>query len=201
MARLGFDLILLGAPAAGKDTQADLLMKKYKLKPVKSGKYFRHMAQLHNKQSELLKKTFAKGGAAPMKLMKEFIEKELSSIPKNSDLIFIGNPRLKPEAQFLKKLLEERNRDFYAIAITLPANEIKRRSSKRMRDVQDWKYVDNRIRMYRLQVSKTLEYLKNLRKLATVNGNQSIEKVAKDITKALNDHQRQQAISSSQAKR
>ena len=37
--RLGFDLILLGAPAAGKDTQAILLERKFAFKPVESGKY------------------------------------------------------------------------------------------------------------------------------------------------------------------
>jgi adenylate kinase len=201
MPRLGFDLIILGAPAAGKDTQAELLVKKYGLKKVESGKYWRKMAKQKNSLGDLLRRTFSKGQPAPVKFMKFFIVKELSKVSKKRDLIFIGNPRLKPEAQFLAKLLKTKGRDFFVINIDLPSKEIRERSIKRMRDIQDWKYVDNRIKMYRLQVSKTLNYFNSLNKLKVVNGNQSISKVAQNIQKAINDYQRSQTTRGIKEKR
>jgi adenylate kinase len=201
MDRLGFDLVLLGAPAAGKDTQAALLMKRFKLKPVESGKHWRRMARRKDATGELLRRTFSKGNPAPVRLMKEFIQVQLKNAPKNGDLIFIGNPRLKPEAQLMTRLLKSRNRDYIVISIDLPVAEIKRRSLARMRDDQDWKYVDNRIRMYRLQVSKTLEYFNKLGKLKTVNGNRPIPAVAKDIAKIIHDYKGPQGNPGTQRQR
>jgi adenylate kinase len=195
--RLGFDLILLGAPAAGKDTQAALLMRKFQLKPVESGKYWRWAAKQNNADGQLLRRTFSRGNPTPVKLMKKFILKSMKSANKNVDLIFIGNPRLKPEAQLLAKLLKSRRRDFFVISIQLPQKEIIKRSLKRKRDDQDWKYVDNRIKMYRLQVSKTLNYFKGLGKLRTVDGNRTIPAVAADISRIIDDHQRRKANSGS----
>jgi adenylate kinase len=194
MARLGFDLILLGSPASGKDTQALILLKKYPFKAVESGKYWRKMAAQKNATGALLRKTFSKGNPTPVKLMKSFIVKQMSGATKTRDLLFIGNPRLKPEGQLLKRLLEQQKREFLVINITLPEAEIRARSLKRMRDDQDWKYISNRIKMNRLQVSKTINYFKSLNKVKTVNGNQAVSKVAQDIQKAINDYQRSQTV-------
>ena len=201
MARLGFDLVLLGAPAAGKDTQADILRKRYRLKAVESGKHWRKMSKQDSAEGRLLRRTFGKGHPAPVRLMKRFLQKELKGVPKSADLLFIGNPRLKPEAQLLNGILNSKKRDYLVVGITLPAAEIRKRSLKRMRDDQDWKFVGNRIKMYRLQVSKTLSYFKSQGKLKTVNGNRPVKQVAKDIQKAINDHQGRKANSSAKGKR
>lgn len=190
MSKLGFDLILLGAPAAGKDTQALKLLEKYQFKAVESGKHWRKMASKKNAQGALLRKTYSKGQAAPVKFMKDFLSAQLKNIPANTDLLFIGNPRLKPEAQLLTKLLKAKNRDYLVVSIELPQAEIKKRSLLRMRDEQDWKYVDNRIKMYKFQVSKTLDYFKSLNKLRVVKGNQSVPLVSKDILKIIHDYNR-----------
>lgn len=190
MTPLGFDLILLGAPAAGKDTQALILQKNLKLKPVESGKYWRKMASQNNAQGKLLRSTFSKGKLAPVRLMKGFITDNLKNIPHDSNLVFIGNPRLKPEAQLLVKLLRQKRRDFFAIFLSLPDREIKKRSKKRHRDIQDTEYIQTRIRLNRELVSKTVEYFKGLNKIKVINGNQSITAVAKDVRKAINDYQK-----------
>jgi adenylate kinase family enzyme len=201
MERLGFDLILLGAPAAGKDTQAAILMRRFRLKPVESGKHWRRLAARNDALGRLLHRTFSKGQPTPVKLMKKFLVSQVSAAPKSRDLIFIGNPRLKPEAQLLAKLLKLKGRDYLAIAIDLPVDQVRKRSLARMRDDQDWKYVGNRIRMYRLQVRKTILYFKGLDKLRIVDGNRPVAAVAKDILKIINDYQRSQANRASQGKR
>lgn len=201
MDRLGFDLILLGAPAAGKDTQAQLLSKRYKLKAVESGKHWKRLALRKDATGQLLRQTFGKGYLVPVRLMKIFLATKLRVIQKNEDLLFIGNPRLKPEAQLLVKLLKAKKRDYFVISIDLPEAEIRRRSLKRMRDDQDWKYVDNRIKMYRLQISKTLDYFKSQGKLKTIKGNRPITTVQRDILHIINDYQRSQRNRTPQRKR
>jgi adenylate kinase len=200
--RLGFDLILLGAPAAGKDTQADKLLKKLSAaRPVRSGAYWRRVAKQNNAQGELLRRTVGRGYAAPVKLMRQFIERQLQSAKSSHDLIFIGNPRLVPEAKLLNKLLSTKNRDYMVLALTLPDQVVRRRSALRHRDEQDKKYVGNRIKMYKTQVSKTLQYFRSLGKLKTINGNQTIAQVHRDIIKQINDYQRSKRNSVTQRKR
>jgi len=201
MNRLGFDIILLGAPAAGKDTQALPLIRKHGLLPVESGKHWRKAASRKDAVGARLRRTFSKGQPAPVSMMKEFLLKELKTARKSADMIFIGNPRLKQEAQLLVRLLQAKGRDYLVIGIGLPVAEIRKRSLKRMRDDQDWKYVGNRVKMYGIQVKKTLDYFKSLNKLRMVDGNRSIASVGHDISKIINDYQRQQANRVPQAKR
>lgn len=187
--RLGFDLILLGDPTAGKDTQAAILMKHYALKPVETGVYWRSLAKKKN-NSALIRNRQARSLPAPVKVIKEFLINNLQRVPKNKNLIFVGGPKLKPEAEFLKKQLELNKRDFLVIWMTLPIKEILKRSLKRMRNIDDSKYIRVRINWYKNQQGKTLKYFKKLGKVRFVKANQSIPKVTKDIEKAINDYSR-----------
>ena len=186
--RLGFDIVLLGQIASGKDTQANILMGTYDLKPVESGKYWRTLAKSKSKEGDWLRRTTAKGLPAPVALMKKFIVDNLARKPKNKDLIFIGNPRLKPEAQLLNKLFKSRREDYIAFYITLPNREVKKRSLGRKRDALDEKYIKARIKWHKEQVSKTVKYFDSLGKLTKINGNQTIPKIAKDIEQVIKKH-------------
>lgn len=181
--RLGFHIVLLGQVAAGKDTQAGFLMNDFALTPVESGKYWRTLAKAKTKEGELLRKTTGKGLPAPVSLMKKFLIEQISKRPLSKDLIFIGNPRLKPEAQLLKKVLENKKEKFCVIYITLPDKEIIKRSSLRKRDALDVVYIKNRILWHKNQVTKTVSYFDTLGLLKKVSGIGTQEKVRKDVLK------------------
>ena len=193
MKRLGFDLILHGDPASGKDTQALILKKKYKLRAVESGKHWRKMAKMKTPDGEWLRRTMSRGYPTPVPLMKKFIVDNLKQTPKDKDLLFIGNPRLKPEAQLLKKLLNQKKREFLVIYIKLPKREILKRSGLRLKTLKrsddSAEFVKNRIKYYETQVVKTVDYFRAIGKIKFVNGNQPISKVAKEIEKILDDNQ------------
>jgi adenylate kinase len=183
--RLGFHLVLLGQITSGKDTQAKLLQKKYSLIPVESGKYWRNLAKQKSKEGKWLLRTTGQGKPAPVILMKKFLLDQINKKPKNKELIFIGNPRLKPEAQLLKKIMLDKKENFFAIYISLSEKEILRRSLKRERDYLDQKHIKTRIKWHNEQVGKTVKYFESLGKLKKINGNQPIEKVQKDINRAI----------------
>lgn len=190
MKRLGFNLIILGDPTSGKDTQAGRLMKRYSLHPVESGKYWRALLKKGGKNAARLKKTMALGYPTPVDMMKIFLLASLAKRPKGKDLIFIGNPRLKPEAQLLVKLLKKSHEDFFVIYIKIPVPEILKRTQLRSRLRSEELGVRNRIRYHEQQVSKTVKYFKQLGKLRFISGKPPIPKVAKDIQKAINDYQK-----------
>ena len=193
MKKLGFNIVLLGMITSGKDTQAKILEKKYAFKLVESGIYWRKLMKEDSSDGEWLRRTTGKGGLAPVALMKKFLVREIAKKPKNKDLLFLGNPRLKPEAQLLKKLLAEKKEDFLAFYITLPDKEVYARSSKRnnskvsshYKAFDNDKHIRMRIKWSKDQVGKTVKYFESLGKLKKINGNQPISKVTKDIVKEI----------------
>jgi adenylate kinase family enzyme len=200
MKRLGFNIVLLGMITSGKETQANILKKKYSLKFVESGVYFRKLLKAKGKIGDLARRTSGKGEAGAMTLMKDFLVKEIAQKPKNKDLLFLGNPRLKPEAQLLKKMLETRGEDFFAFYITLPDKEVYKRSfarregnMKSIYKVLDTdKIIKARINYHKKQVlGKTVKYFKGLKKVKIINGNQPIPKVTEDILKEIEAYSKQ----------
>ncbi|MCX6754138.1 MAG: nucleoside monophosphate kinase [Candidatus Nomurabacteria bacterium] len=192
--RLGFNLAIMGVWTSGKDTQANLLKEKYNLQPVGTGLYTRNLLKEKSSDGDWARRTAGKGKALPMFLMKKFLIKQIKNKSKNKDLIFIGGPRLKPEAQLVRKLLKENNQNIFVICITLPEKEVQKRSLLRMADKnikEVYKILDaknilkERIKVHNTQVSKTIKYFDDLKILKKINGNQTIEKVHEDIEKAI----------------
>lgn len=192
--KLPFHIILLGQITSGKETQSKLLLKKYNLKTVESGVFTRMVLKEKSKRGDDFRKTAGKGWAAPMKYMKVFFTNAINKCPSNSTLLFLGGPRLKPEAQLLSKLFKKNNQDFICFYISLPDKEIYRRSFSRstgsMKEIYkifdtDKKIIANRISWHKEQVSKTVEYFKKIGFFKKINGNQTVEKVAEDIEKVV----------------
>jgi adenylate kinase family enzyme len=112
--------------------------------------------------------------------------------------LFLGGPRLKPEAQLLKKILNEIKSDFMVLYLDLPEKEVYKRSilraqgnAKAIYKVFDTeKMIAARIKYHKNQVMKTIAYFDSLKKLVTINGNQPISKVTKDILKAIQKYQK-----------
>lgn len=192
--QLPFHIVLLGQITAGKDTQAQLLKQHYNFKLVQSGLFTRKVLKEKTQRGDDFRRSAGKGQPAPMKYMKEFFLQEIEKCPKNGKLLFLGGPRLKPEAQLLYKLLMERGDTVVAFYISLPDKEIHKRSLHRNQsDVeaiykvldQDKKIIANRIKYHKDQVGKTVAYFATKPFFAKINGNQSIEKVHLDIQKHL----------------
>ena len=198
MKKLGFDIVLLGMIASGKETQANILKKKYALKFVESGVYTRNLLKEKGKDGDMARRTAGKGKPLNTFLFQKFLIEEIKNKPKNKDLLFLGTPRLKPEAQLLKKTLAVRGENFLALYITLPDKEVYKRSflrkvgkMKMIYKIFDTKkLISTRIKWHKDQVGKTVKYFKSLNKLKIINGNQSVPKVTRDILKAIAEHKK-----------
>lgn len=197
MKKLGFNIVLLGMIASGKETQANILKRKYALKFVETGVYSRKLLKEKSKDGDWARRTTGKGLPLPTVLLQKFLIKEINNKPKNKNLLFLGG-RLKPEAQLLKKMLGERKEDFLAFYITLPDKEVYKRSLERSKGkmkaiykvLDTKKLIGKRIKWHKDQVGKTVKYYKGLGKMKLINGNQPIPKVAKNILKAIEEYEK-----------
>jgi adenylate kinase family enzyme len=198
MKKLGFDIVLLGMITSGKETQANILKKKYALKFVETGVFSRKLLKEKGKDGEKARQTAGKGHPLPTALLQKFLIKEVNNRPKNKDLLFLGGPRLKPEAQLLKKMLNQKKQDFLSFYIDLPDKEVYIRSRKRRvgnmkkiyKILDEEKIIKRRINYTKKQVSKTVKYFQSLNKLKIINGNQPILKVTKDILKSIEEYRK-----------
>jgi len=188
MKTLGFNIVLLGMIAYGKDTQANILKEKFSLKLVETGAYTRKLLKEKNKEGEIARQTAGKGKPLLTKLMQKFLIKKIENKPKNKNLLFLGG-RLKPEAQLLKKLLEARKEKLIAFYIKIPDKVVYKRSLARKKSkvaelykiFDEKEIIKKRIKWHKEQVGKTIKYYQKLGLMHIINGNQPIPKVTKDI--------------------
>lgn len=189
MKKLGFNIVLLGMVASGKDTQANILKKKYSLQSIETGEFARKLLKEKSRDGDLARKTTGKGQPLPTKLLQKFLISEIKSKSKKSNLLFLGG-RLKPEAQLIKKLMDKQGGKLLAFYITLPDKEVYKRSKLRMRNADDEKYIEKRIKWHKDQVGKTVRYYQKLKIMKKINGNQPIPKVTADILKTIDRYKK-----------
>ena len=128
--KLGFNIVMLGMIASGKETQANILKKKYALKFVETGVYSRNLLKEKSKNGDWARLTVGKGKPLPTILLQKFLIEEINNKPKNKNLLFLGG-RLKPEAQLLKKIITSKGEKLLAFYIKLPDKEVYKRSDRK----------------------------------------------------------------------
>lgn len=187
--KLGFNIILLGQITSGKSTQAKYLTNKYSLSVIDTGKFSRKSVK-----KKSFERTTGKGGPAPASEIKGFIKEQVEKIGGKKDILFLGGPRLKSEAEFLYKLLKKMDQECRVIYLTLPDKEVYIRSIERMSDkkqkylykmLDSKNFVKTRIGWHKKQVGETVKFWKKKGNIAIVSGIGSVDEVRDKIEKAI----------------
>lgn len=125
-------LIMLGAPGAGKGTQAKKLAAKYNIPHISTGDIFR--ANIKN-ETELGKKAkgyMDQGLLVPDDLVLELVADRLSQDDAMKGFVLDGFPRTIPQAESLTETLEKINSGInYAVDVDVPDENIVRRMAGR----------------------------------------------------------------------
>lgn len=125
-------LIMLGAPGAGKGTQADLLCREYGLAKVASGELFREHLQQETELGRLAKSYMDRGELVPDDVTIQMVTERLSRPDAARGAVLDGFPRTLNQAEALDRFLAGRGeairRVFY---IQVSAQELLERLSGR----------------------------------------------------------------------
>jgi len=97
-------LILLGAPGAGKGTQAERLIQRYHLHHLSTGDLLRAAVRAGNELGRLAKSFMDKGALVPDEVILGIIKDYLTA-HKGEGLLFDGFPRTITQAEGLEELL------------------------------------------------------------------------------------------------
>ena len=122
------NLIFLGAPGAGKGTQAAIISKKLGLAHIASGDLFRQAVEKGNELGQLVKAYMQKGELVPDEVTIQAISARIGEPDCKSGCLFDGFPRTLAQAKALDKTLAEQNKKIdKAIYIDVPDEDLMKR--------------------------------------------------------------------------
>jgi len=124
--------IILGAPGAGKGTQADILSKKMELPHIASGDLFRQALEARTEVGLLAKSHMDNGQLVPDEVTIKLILERINQPDCASGYLLDGFPRTLHQAEVLDKALMERGKSIdKAIYIEVPNEALVKRLSGR----------------------------------------------------------------------
>lgn len=110
-------IILLGAPGAGKGTQADLLEKHLGLAHVSSGELFRENVAKETPLGKLAKQYMDKGELVPDDVTVQMVMERIKRSDCERGVVFDGFPRTDAQAQALDKALVATGKKIGAVVL------------------------------------------------------------------------------------
>ena len=102
-------IIMLGAPASGKGSVAEILTEELNIPAVSSGDIFRKHISEETEIGKKLKEYVTKGELVPDSIVLEMLEARLNEEDAKNGLILDGFVRTIPQAEALDKMLAARN--------------------------------------------------------------------------------------------
>lgn len=125
-------IIMLGAPGAGKGTQAKKIAAKYSIPHISTGDIFRANIKNNTELGQKAKIYMDKGELVPDELVVDLIMDRFKEPDCAKGYVLDGFPRTIPQAEALDKALNAQNESVdYAINVEVPDENIINRMSGR----------------------------------------------------------------------
>ncbi len=125
-------IIMLGAPGAGKGTQARMMTEKYEIPQISTGDIFRENIRNQTELGKKAKSYIDQGLLVPDELTLDLVLDRLSGEDCKDGYILDGFPRTIPQAEALTAALEEKGEKIdFAIDVEVPDDNIVQRMSGR----------------------------------------------------------------------
>jgi adenylate kinase len=125
-------IIMLGAPGAGKGTQAKRIADKYKIPHISTGDIFRANIKNGTELGQIAKSYMDQGLLVPDDLVVDLVVDRIKQDDCVNGYVFDGFPRTIPQAEALDAALKEFNEKIdYVVNVEVPDSNIVERMSGR----------------------------------------------------------------------
>ena len=122
------NIVIFGAPGSGKGTQSDKMIEKYGLNHISTGDVLRAEIKKGSELGKTAASFIDQGQLIPDDLMVSILASDYDSFGDHKGAIFDGFPRTIPQAEALKKMLDERGDKVAAmIELDVPEEELMKR--------------------------------------------------------------------------
>lgn len=201
------NIVLLGAPGAGKGTQAQRLVADYGVAHISTGDLLRAAVKAQSELGVAAKKYMDAGELVPDQLVIDLVKERLAADDAQKGFILDGFPRNTTQAVTLDTELAAMGRELNgALLVDVPAEVIIDRLSSRrtcrdcgytagpdttvcpscagemyQRDDDKPETIKNRLDVYEKNTSPLVEYYRGQGILKVVDGNRDIDLVYTDV--------------------
>src|SRR5574341_428190 len=124
-------IVLIGAPGAGKGTQARLLQERMKLPQISTGDMFRALAQADTPLADEVRAIQQSGRLISDELVVRVVEERTSQADSRNGYILDGYPRTAAQAEMLERLAVCQGNDIKTILIDVPMELLAKRLTGR----------------------------------------------------------------------
>jgi adenylate kinase len=175
-------LIFLGAPGAGKGTQAKMLAASEGIPHISTGDILRSAVKNQTPLGVKAKEFMDAGELVPDSLVIDLIRERLKEADAQPGWILDGFPRNVAQAGFLDELLAELKQAVEtAINLDVPdqvvIDRLVKRGAEEGRSDDNEATIRRRLEVYREQTAPLIAYYDGQHKLKTIDGNRSLEQV------------------------
>ena len=184
-------LIFLGAPGAGKGTQAQILAESAKIPHISTGDILRAQVKEQTQLGLKAKSYMDKGELVPDSLILDMIRARLVQPDASSGWILDGFPRNVSQAKFLDRLLVEISQNYdLAINLDVPQDRLVERLLNRATiqnrpdDTED--VIRRRLVVYDEQTAPLIDYYRHKGVYREVDGDRDLDAVTSDLEALVN---------------
>jgi len=158
------NIVIFGAPGAGKGTQSDKMIEKYGFGHISTGDVLRNEIKNGTELGKTAKGYIDNGQLIPDELMVDILASVYDTFGKeHKGVIFDGFPRTIPQAEALKKMLAERGHKVAAmIELSVPEDELMARLINRGKESgrsdDNEETIKKRLNVYNTQTSPLIDW-------------------------------------------
>jgi len=177
-------IIIIGIQGAGKSTQGNLLKEKLNIPYLSTGHIFRELAKEKTAIGRYIKETMNAGYLIPDPKTMEIVSEYLSRPEYEAGYILDGFPRTEKQAESFKNGIDK------VIYLEVSDKEALWRLSFRgadgtVREDDTLGAIRKRIELFHKFTNPVLDFYRAKHKLVTIDGEQSIEQIHKEIMQKL----------------
>ncbi len=124
-------LVLIGAPGAGKGTQARLLQERRGIPQISTGDMFREMRSLDTPLAREVQEIMASGKLISDEITYRIVRERTSKSDTAGTFGLDGYPRTAVQAEQLEELANDQGKEILAIEVDIPVDELLKRLTGR----------------------------------------------------------------------
>ena len=181
------NLVIFGPPGAGKGTQSNFIVEKFKLHQLSTGDLLRKEVKSKSDLGIEITSIINSGKLVSDEIVSKLIENYLSNKKYKNKLIFDGYPRNLQQANNLDYLLKKNSQKISIVLnLSVSLETVKKRISERKiiekRKDDDEVVAIKRYETYEKNIKPVIDFYKKSNLLKVVNGEGSIIEINSEIS-------------------